>query len=165
MPTTKKRAGREAIFTKLDKKPTVCKFKISMTTAKGTQLKLEAPDVLPSFMHALLRCATATMTSPDPLRKPDAKPDYAFLDKAQLELLREQILVVLADYQGTGFTTCTKCFENFDEAVTGKCPKCGADPHGFSRWENIRVEVSKRILNNLMVVAAGHGGDAGEEEA
>jgi hypothetical protein len=52
------------------------------------------------------------------------------LDEAGVELFKDQVLLVLADYQSTR-----------------------GDALGFSRNEGIRLEVAKRLLDNLRAVA------------
>lgn len=162
MPTTKSKTS-SATITKLNKKQKICKFKLSATTPDGLRMSIDAPQVLPTYIHALIRCAQWASASPDPARRPDAKPDYVFLDRTQLGQLKDQILMVLADYQNTGVTQCPKCHEPFPE-VEKKCPKCGFDSFGFARAEGTRLEVAKRILDNLKVIATGFGPDQDEKE-
>jgi hypothetical protein len=62
------------------------------------------------------------------------------LDEAKVATLKDQILIVLADYQ-----TCVKI-------------KDGGDAYAFSRQESIRIEVANRIIANLEIVAAEEEG-------
>lgn len=97
------------------------------------------------------------------------------LTEAQQNIFRNQILIVLADYQRTMPSTCPKCFRpfvSFDSPAVNKfivrarlddlpvpeaallyCPECGADAYGFARGESTRVEVADRIMANLKASA------------
>lgn len=75
------------------------------------------------------------------------------LTEESLTSLRDQILIVLADYQSCKMTECYSCHALFVESLA-KCTTCGADHHGFSRHQGIRLEVADRILANLKLLGA-----------
>lgn len=97
------------------------------------------------------------------------------LSPAQQETFRNQILIVLADYQRTMPSTCPKCYKpfvrfdapevnqfivraRFDDLPAPEpgrlyCPECGADAYGFARGEGTRIEVADRIIANLKASA------------
>lgn len=92
-------------------------------------------------------------TKPAPKKR---RTDQYFLNPEKLDKLKTQILLILADYQNCGVTTCPKCCKPFikDDEGRGKCPECGADQFGFTRAEGIRIEVAERILANLKIIGA-----------
>lgn len=153
MPTGR---SASATLTKMNKPPKLCKFTLSCTTPSGMSMKITAGNILPAFMHALIRCAQWVSGAPDPTKKPDAKPDYVFLDKEQIGQLKEQIMIVLADYQNTGVTQCPKCHEPFADVIQ-KCPKCNFDSLGFARGEGTRIEVANRVIGNMKIIGEGFG--------
>lgn len=91
--------------------------------------------------------------------KPATKIKPVKLDMAQQEKFRNQILIVLADYQSTVPSSCHKCFRPFmaldvqPNPEMPKCPECGADEYAWARREGVRTEVADRIMNNLRIVA------------
>ena len=97
------------------------------------------------------------------------------MNAQQLQKFRDQILLVLADYQNTMPANCPKCYRPLlgatHDAIVARariegisditilpnsnryCVACGADAYGFARGEKTRMEVADRIMENLALCA------------
>lgn len=92
---------------------------------------------------------------------PKARASSFRMDEPNISLLRNQIMLVLADYQGVRLDHCEKCGKPLqvktvkELALLERCPTCGYAHVGFStKGEGIRIEVADRIVNNLKYIAA-----------
>lgn len=70
---------------------------------------------------------------------------------AQLGKFKNQILIVLADYQSMRPSTCPQCHKP-RENESASCEECGYKHVGFSQTEGIRIEVADRIIANLKII-------------
>jgi len=96
--------------------------------------------------------ATTKARRARPGKYTEPRPKKYVLTDAALGTLRDQIVIVLADYQSCRTTECYSCHADFPDGIA-KCPKCGADHRGFSRNSGITMEVADRILSNLKIIA------------
>jgi hypothetical protein len=71
----------------------------------------------------------------------------------QTDKFKNQILIVLADYQSMRPSTCPQCHKP-RENESASCEECGYKHVGFSQTEGIRIEVADRILANMKIIEA-----------
>jgi len=69
----------------------------------------------------------------------------------QTDKFKNQILIVLADYQSMRPSTCPQC-HNPRENESAACKECGYKHVGFSQTEGIRIEVADRIIANMQII-------------